>query len=95
VGPADPAPTVQPRQDTVIEKSADVLEEIWRITDHNRSQATFTLRADLLRRLKATLGSIKGDLFGERHLEKKNVRFADSTVTCADTHRCRCRSRRF
>jgi RNA polymerase-binding transcription factor DksA len=64
VGTVDPASKVQPRQNTLIEKSADVLEEIWRTTDHNRSKATFTLRSGLLRRLKATLGSIKADLFG-------------------------------
>jgi RNA polymerase-binding transcription factor DksA len=64
VGTVDPASKVQPRQNTLIEKSADVLEEIWRATDHNRSKSTFTLRSGLLRRLQVTLGSIKADLFG-------------------------------
>jgi hypothetical protein len=48
VGPADPGPKVQPRQNTVVEKSADVLQEIWRTADHNRSKATFTLRSGWL-----------------------------------------------
>ena len=48
MGPADPGPKVQPRQNTVVEKSADVLQEIWRTADHNRSKATFTLRSGWL-----------------------------------------------
>ena len=64
VGTADAASKVRPRQNTVIEKSADVLEEIWRSTDHDRYKDTLALRSGLLRSLKATLGSIKADLFG-------------------------------
>ena len=64
VGTVDAASKVKRRENTVVEKSADVLEEIWRTTDHNRAKGTFTSRSGILRRLKAALGSIKGDLFG-------------------------------
>ena len=60
-GQADPATRIQPRQNTGGEKSADVLEEIWRSADRKRPKANFTLGLGLVRN---ALAGMKADVFG-------------------------------
>ena len=64
VGQADPAKRIQSRQNTGVEKSADVLEEIWRAADRKRPKANFTLGSGLVRKLRVTLARMKADVFG-------------------------------
>jgi RNA polymerase-binding transcription factor DksA len=64
VGQADPSRGIQPRQNTGVGKSADVLEGIWRAADRKRSKADFTLGSGLLRRLRVALNGMKADVFG-------------------------------
>ena len=64
VGQADPAKRIQPRQNTGVEKSADVLEEIWRSADRKRPTANFTLGSGLVRKLRVALAGMKADVFG-------------------------------
>ncbi len=64
VGQADPAKRIQSRPDTGVEKSADVLEEIWHAVDRKRSKANFTLGSDLVRKLRAALAGMKADVLG-------------------------------
>ena len=63
-GQADPATRIQTRQNTGGEKSADVLEEIWRTADSKRPKANFTLGSGLLRKLRVALAGMKADVFG-------------------------------
>jgi len=63
-GQADPATRIQPRQNTGVKKSADVLEEIWRTADSKRPKANFTLGSGLLRKLRVALAGMKADVFG-------------------------------
>ena len=64
VGQADPAQRIQPRQNTGVEKSTDVLEEIWRTADRKRPKANFTLGSGLVRKLRVALAGMKADVFG-------------------------------
>ena len=64
VGQADPATRIQPRQNAGVEKSADVLEEIWRTADRKRPKANFTLGSGLVRKLRVALAGMKTDIFG-------------------------------
>ena len=64
VGQADPAKRIQPRQNTGVKKSADVLEEIWRTADSKHPKANFTLGLGLLRKLRVALAGMKADVFG-------------------------------
>ena len=64
VGQADPAKRIRPRQNTGVEKSADVLEEIWRAADRKRPKANFTLGSGLVRELRVALAGMKADVFG-------------------------------
>jgi len=61
---ADPATRIRPRQNTGGEKSADVLEEIWRTADRKRPKGNFTLGYGLVRKLRVALAGMKGELFG-------------------------------
>jgi RNA polymerase-binding transcription factor DksA len=63
-GQADPATRKQPRQNTGVEKSADVLEEIWRTADRKRPKANFTFGSGLVRKLRVALAGMKADIFG-------------------------------
>ena len=63
-GQADPATSIQPRQNTGVKKSADVLEEIWRSADRKRPKANFTLGSGLVRKLRVALAGMKADVFG-------------------------------
>jgi RNA polymerase-binding transcription factor DksA len=58
------APKMHLRQEAGVEKSADVLEEIWRTADRKRPKANFASCCGLLRRLRATLAFLKADVFG-------------------------------
>jgi RNA polymerase-binding transcription factor DksA len=64
VGQADPAPNIQLRKNSIVEKSPDVLEELWRTADRERSKAGFTSRAGLVSMVRAALASMNADLFG-------------------------------
>jgi hypothetical protein len=70
VGQADPAKRIQPRQNTGVEKSADVLEEIWRAADRKRPKANFTLGSGLVRKLRVALAGMKADVFGPVYVAK-------------------------
>ena len=59
-----PAPSIQPHQNTGVENSADVLEEIWRSADRNRPRANLTLGSGLVRKLRAALDGLKAEVFG-------------------------------
>jgi RNA polymerase-binding transcription factor DksA len=63
-GQADPATRIQTRQNTGGEKSADVLEEIWRSADRKRPTANFTLGSGLVPKLRVALAGMKADIFG-------------------------------
>ena len=64
VGQADPAKRIQPRQNTGVEKSADVLEEIWLTADCELRKANLTLYSGLLHKIRAKLAGMKADVFG-------------------------------
>jgi RNA polymerase-binding transcription factor DksA len=64
MGQADPAKRIQPRHNTGVTKSADVLEEIWRTADSKHPKANFTLGLGLLRKLRVALAGMKADVFG-------------------------------
>ena len=63
-GQADPATRIQPRQSTGVEKSADVLEEIWRTADRKRSKANFTLGSGLVCKFRPALAGMRADVLG-------------------------------
>ena len=58
------AKRIPSRQSTGVEKSADVLEEIWRAADRKRREAHFTLGSGLVHKLRVALAGIKADVFG-------------------------------
>jgi RNA polymerase-binding transcription factor DksA len=64
VGQTDPPTRIQPRHRTCLEKSADVLEQIWRTADRERPKAGFTIRSGLLYKLRVALAGMKADVFG-------------------------------
>ena len=64
MGQADPAKRIQSRQNAGVERTADVLEEIWRTADRKRPKPNFTLGSGLVRKLWVAPAGMKADVFG-------------------------------